>query len=205
MWRSLRAAWRRLLYGPPIVVVSGLPRSGTSMAMKMLAAGGLPVVADDQRTADEDNPKGYFEDERVKALGEMTDKAWLRESRGKAIKVISYLLKDLPRDNNYKVLFLRRHLREVLLSQAKMLARRGEANEVADAQMLEIYESHLWRVDYLFKHAPHLERLDLQYDEVVSDPRRAAERIDAFLGGGLDAEQMAAAVDASLYRNRQAS
>ena len=86
-----------------------------------------------------------------------------------------------------------------------MLERRGEANEVADEQMLEIYESHLWRVDYLFKHARHLERLELQYDEVLSDPRRAAERIAAFLGGGLDVEKMAAAVDAGLYRNRRAS
>ena len=171
----------------------------------LLEAGGVPVVADHQRTADEDNPRGYFEDERVKALGEMADKRWLRAARGRAIKVISYLLKDLPRDNDYKVVFLRRHLHEVLASQAKMLERRGEANEVADEQMLEIYESHLWRVDYLFKHAPHLERLELQYDDVVREPRRAAERIAAFLGGGLDAGRMAAAVDAALYRNRRAS
>ena len=205
MANPLHAAWRRLLHGPPVVVVSGLPRSGTSMAMKMLEAGGLPVVADHQRTADEDNPRGYFEDERVKDLGQMADKGWLRDSRGKAIKVISYLLKDLPRENNYKVVFLRRNLHEVLASQAKMLERRGEANEVADEQMLEIYESHLWRVDYLFKHAPHLERLELQYDDVVREPRRAAERIAAFLGGGLDAGRMAAAVDAALYRNRRAS
>src|SRR5690606_20487007 len=107
-----------------------------------------------------------FEDERVKALAEMEDKRWLRDARGKAIKIISYLLKDLPRDNNYKVIFLRRNLREVLASQAKMLERRGEVNEVSDEQMLEIYESHLWRVDYLFRRAPHLERLELQYDEV---------------------------------------
>lgn len=205
MPHPLRAAWRRLRHGQPVIVVSGLPRSGTSMAMKMLEAGGVPVVADHLRTADEDNPKGYFEDERVKDLGAMADKSWLRDARGKAIKIISYLLKDLPRDNNYKVVFLRRRLHEVLASQAKMLERRGEANEVADEQMLEIYESHLWRVDYLFKHAPHLERLDLQYHEVVADPRQAAERIAAFLGGGLDVDKMVAAVDSSLYRNRRAS
>ena len=202
---SSLSAWRRLVHGRPVVVVSGLPRSGTSMAMKMLEAGGVPVVADGLRTADEDNPKGYFEDERVKDLGAMADKSWLRAARGRAIKVISYLLKDLPRENNYKVVFLRRNLQEVLASQAKMLDRRGETNEVADQQMLEIYESHLWRVDYLFKHASHLERLELQYDEVVREPRRAAERIAAFLGGGLDVGKMAAAVDAALYRNRAAS
>lgn len=172
------------------------------MAMKMLAAGGLEVVADGIRAADEDNPRGYFEDERVKQLGEARDKTWLRDARSRAVKVISYLLKDLPDDNNYKVIFVRRDLREVLASQAKMLARRQEANEVSDEQMLEIFASHLWRVDYLFKHAAHLERLDLRYDEVVAEPRRAAERINAFLGGRLDVEKMVAAVDPKLYRNR---
>lgn len=194
--------WRRLRYGEPVVVVSGLPRSGTSMAMKMLAGGGLEVVADGIRGADEDNPRGYFEDERVKALGEAADKAWLRAARGRAVKVISYLLKDLPADNNYRVVFLRRDLREVLASQGKMLERRNEENGAADEQMLEIFESHLWRVDYLFKHAPHLERLELRYAEVVADPRRAAERMNAFLGGRLDVDKMVEAVDPQLYRNR---
>jgi len=194
--------WRRLRFGEPVVLVSGLPRSGTSMAMKMLAAGGLEVVADGIRTADEDNPRGYFEDERVKALGESQDKRWLRRARGRAVKVISYLLKDLPPDNNYKVIFLRRDLREVLASQSKMLERRNEENGAADEQMLEIFESHLWRIDYLFKHAAHFERLDLRYAEVVAEPRRAAERINAFLGGRLDVEKMVEAVDPQLYRNR---
>src|SRR6185295_15833711 len=99
---------RRFRYGKPIVVVSGLPRSGTSMAMKMLEAGGLPVVTDGRRSADEDNPRGYYEDERVKDLYREGDKTWVRESRGKAIKVISFLLKSLPPDNNYKVLFMHR-------------------------------------------------------------------------------------------------
>lgn len=193
---------RRLLYGQPVVVVSGLPRSGTSMAMKMLAAGGLEVVADGLRTADEDNPKGYFEDERVKALAETADKQWLRNARGKAIKIISYLLKELPRQNNYRVIFVRRDLREVLASQAKMLARRGETTETSDDKMIELYENHLWRVDYLFRHAPHLERLDVAYAAAVTDPRREAERVNAFLGGRLDVERMAAAVDPALYRNR---
>ena len=199
---TVHRLWRRLLHGEPIVLVSGLPRSGTSMAMKMLEAGGLPVVADGVRSADEDNPKGYFEDERVKALGESRDKSWLRRARGRAIKIISYLLKDLPPDNNYKVIFLRRDLREILASQTKMLERRNEEGGASDEQMLEIYRSHLWRVDYLFRHAAHFERLDLQYAEVVADPRRAAETMNAFLGGRLDVEKMVEAVDPRLYRNR---
>ena len=202
MSNPLHRLWRRLRYGAPVVLVSGLPRSGTSMAMKMLAAGGLEVVSDGIRAAAEDNPRGSFEDERVKALGESQDKGWLRRARGRAIKVISYLLKDLPADNNYQVIFLRRDLREVLASQTKMLERRSEEGGADDAQMLEIFESHLWRVDYLFKHAAHFERLDLRYAEVVAEPRRAAERINAFLGGRLDVDKMVAAVDPQLYRNR---
>jgi hypothetical protein len=160
------------------------------------------VVADGVRSADEDNPKGYFEDERVKALGESRDKSWLRRARGRAIKIISYLLKDLPPDNNYKVIFLRRDLREILASQTKMLERRNEEGGASDEQMLEIYRSHLWRVDYLIRHAAHFERLDLQYAEVVADPRRAAETMNAFLGSRLDVEKMVEAVDPRLYRNR---
>ena len=98
--------YRRLRYGRPIVVVSGLPRSGTSMAMKMLEAGGLPVVTDGLRAADEDNPKGYYEDERVKDLHQAADKGWLRNARGRVVKIISFLLKSLPADNNYQVVFM---------------------------------------------------------------------------------------------------
>jgi hypothetical protein len=196
------AACRRLLHRQPVVVVSGLPRSGTSMAMKMLEAAGVPIVADGARTADQDNPKGYFEDERVKSLAEATDKRWLRAAGGRAVKVISYLLQELPPENRYKVIFMRRDLREILASQAKMLEHRRQEDEVSDEKMLELWESHLWRVGYLLRHAPHLEVLELAYADVVSDPREAARRIAAFLGGGLDLDAMAAAVDASLYRNR---
>ena len=100
-----------------IYVVSGLPRSGTSMMMRMLEAGGMELVVDNIRTADEDNPKGYYEDERVKDLAEAENTRWLREARGKVIKVVSSLLNYLPKNNNYKVVFMRRHLDEVLASQ----------------------------------------------------------------------------------------
>lgn len=202
MQQSLRHFFRRFRYGEPIVVVSGLPRSGTSMAMKMLEAGGLKTVVDDQRTADEDNPKGYYEDERVKDLGQMADKTWLREARGKVIKVISYLLKDLPPSHNYQVIFLRRDLREVLASQTKMLDRRGETNQTSDERMLDLYEDHLWKVDRLLKRSPHLEHLDVPYKQVLDNPRGEAERIAAFLGRPLDVAKMASMVDESLYRNR---
>jgi hypothetical protein len=193
---------RRLRYGKPVVVVSGLPRSGTSMLMKMLEAGGISVVADGVRTADEDNPRGYFEDERVKGLAEQVDKSWLAASRGKAIKVISYLLKELPSNHNYQVLFVRRNLAEVLASQAKMLARRGEASDTDDAKMRELFENDLWRAGYLLKHSPHFEALFVEYREVLEDPVGQARRINTFLGGALDEPAMAGVVDKQLYRNR---
>src|SRR5687768_8758894 len=126
----MQRIYRRLRYGKPIVVVSGLPRSGTSMAMKMLEAGGLSVVTDGLRTPDEDNPKGYYEDERVKRLHKEPDKTWLHEARGKVVKIISFLLKSLPPDHNYKVVLMQRNLREIVASQNKMLARLGKPNDL---------------------------------------------------------------------------
>jgi Sulfotransferase domain len=198
-----RRTWRRLRYGEPVVVVSGLPRSGTSMAMKMLEAGGLATHTDGLRTADDDNPKGYFEHERVKDLANEADKSWIGAARGRAIKVISYLLKELPASYNYRVVFLRRDLQEVLASQGKMLANRGEAPPEDDGRMTEIFQDHLWKAQYLLRSAPQFEVLYIDYQAVVANPRAEALRINAFLGNRLDLEKMVAAVDASLYRNRR--
>jgi hypothetical protein len=189
-------------FGDPVIVVSGLPRSGTSMAMKMLEAGGMPLVTDGQREADIDNPKGYFEDERVLHLAEARDKAWLRGARGKAVKIISYLLRHLPPDNNYKILFMRRDLAEVLASQAKMLERRGEANDADDGRMRELFETDLWRAGYLLKHASHVEAVEIHYAEVLADPESHARLIARFVGGSLDVQRMAEVVEPGLYRNR---
>ena len=199
---SLNQLYRRLRYGEPIVVVSGLPRSGTSMTMKMLAAGGLTPVEDGVRTADEDNPKGYFEDERVKDLHQDVDKSWLAASRGKVVKIISFLLPHLPETHNYRVLFMRRNLREVLASQAKMLERRGETSDTSDEKMLELWQDHLWRVNWQLKKRPWFTALDVHYRAVLDSPREEAEKIREFLGRPLDVEAMAGVVDRSLYRNR---
>ncbi len=186
-----------------IIVVSGLPRSGTSMAMQMLAAAGIPVVADGVRGPEEDNPRGYFEDERVKALHkEGTDRSWLLEARGKAIKIISFFLKDLPPSNRYQVIFLRRDLHEVLASQRQMLARRGGPPGTDDDGMGEILRSHLDEVDRLMSTSSHFELLNVSYKDVIEDPRGEARRIRDFLGLPLDVEKMAGAVDSGLYRNR---
>ena len=202
MLDALFKTYRRIRYGAPVIVVSGLPRSGTSMLMKMLEAGGMPVVQDGIRTADEDNPRGYYEHERVKDLASESDKAWLHDARGKAIKVISYLLKELPATNNYRVLFIRREMSEVLASQQKMLGRRGEDSASGDEQMSELFENDLWRAGYLLKHAPQFDVLELKYREVLEDPAGQAERINRFVEGDLELSAMTGVVDKQLYRNR---
>ncbi len=173
------------------------------MAMKMLEAGGMEIVTDGEREADEDNPRGYYEDERVKDLAKATDKSWLRASRGRAVKVISFLLKDLPPNLNYKVILMRRDLTEVLASQRKMLDRRGEKDETSDERMMELWQDQLWRVNYLLRKAPQFESVELEYGKALRDPGAAATRI-ASLVDGLDKRAMAEVVDPALYRNRAA-
>ena len=186
-----------------VIVVSGLPRSGTSMTMQMLAAASIPVITDGVREPGEDNPRGYFEDERVKALHkEGEDRSWLEGVRGKAIKIISFFLRDLPPSNRYKVLFMRRDLREVLSSQRRMLQRRGEPVGSDEERMYEILEKHLAEVERLIRESGHFEILNVEYRDVIVDPRREAIRIRDFLGLDLDVEKMAGAVDSGLYRNR---
>lgn len=201
MAQGVQRLYRRVRYGKPIVVVSGLPRSGTSMTMKMLEAGGLSVVTDGLRTADEDNPKGYYEDERVKRLHKEEDKAWLRDARGKVVKIISFLLKSLPADHNYRVILMNRNLREIVASQNKMLSRLGKPNDLPDEMAVQLLASQVKDAAF-FLQRPQFEVLELQYSDTLANPRPQAERIAAFLGGSLDVDKMAAVVDKELYRNR---
>jgi hypothetical protein len=207
MFESLRRSlFGARAQGEPIAIVSGLPRSGTSMMMRMLAGGGLPIMTDEEREADVDNPKGYFEYERVKDLEKETDKSYVRAGRGKALKVISFLIKDLPDDNDYRVIFMRRDLAEVLASQNKMIDRLG--TEDADAQdeaMKEAYRNDIVRTRLLCKKRPNFELVEVHYKDTVEDPTGTAGKVNAFLGGRLDEAAMRAAVDASLYRNRSGS
>lgn len=190
-------------YGAPIVIVSGLPRSGTSMMMKMLEAGGLPIMTDAIRAADIDNPKGYYELERVKDLEKEKDKSYLRDGRGKVLKVISFLLKDLPNDNRYKVIFMRRDLNEVIASQNKMIKHRGEVDETNDNRMIEAYLNHLAAVRILVRKRANFEMVEVRYDTAVHAPADAAKQVNAFLGGALPEDQMREVVDGELYRNRK--
>jgi hypothetical protein len=186
-----------------VVVVSGLPRSGTSMLMSMLDAGGIPPITDHIRAADEDNPKGYYEFERVKAL-DKGDTAWVPDAQGKSVKVISALLKYLPPEYQYKIIYVRRNMQEILASQRKMLVRRGEdPDKVDDAQMAALFEKHVSQVESWLREQPNIQVLYEHYSDILADPEKEARRIDDFLGGRLQVERMAEAVDPDLYRNRR--
>lgn len=190
----------------PIVIVSGLPRSGTSMLMGMLAAGGLSLVTDGLRQADDDNPLGYYEYDPVKHLENAPDRSWVASAHGKGVKVISHLLAYLPDRHHYKIIFVRRDLREVLASQRKMLERCGEpAGAASDEEMARLFERHLKKVEAALVRRPNCDVLYVNHADALRSPRQVAEAINRFLGGSLDETKMAAVVDGQLYRNRAQS
>jgi len=187
---------------PVVYVVSGLPRSGTSMMMKMLAAGGLPPLVDEIRQADKDNPKGYYEFERVKKL-DKGDTAWLPQATGKVVKIISALLKYLPADYDYRIVFMRRDMDEILASQRKMLAHRGEdSQKTDDEEMAVLFGKHLAVTDAWLKEQDNMQILHVHYHDILTDPLTQAQKVNVFLGASLDVTAMAKQVDANLYRNR---
>lgn len=185
-----------------ITIVSGLPRSGTSMMMSMLEAGGIEPLVDHIRKADDDNPKGYYEFERVKKVKE--DKTWLEDAKGRLVKVISQLLRDLPPDYRYKVIFMRRNIDEILASQKQMLIRRGTYDEsVRDEDMGKMLAAHADQVLNWAKAQENFDCIEADYNEILKDARPHIDRVNRFLGGDLDTEAMAAVVDKALYRQRR--
>jgi hypothetical protein len=183
-----------------VTIVSGLPRSGTSMMMRMLEAGGMPALVDNIRVADQDNPRGYYEFEPVKQT--RRDASWIPNAEGKVVKMVYRLLYDLPLDREYRVLVMRRNLDEVLRSQQKMLAKDKREDHIEDAEMAAIYKAELSRFDAWLAKQPSIKPFNVKYNEMLSDPAPIVREIDAFLGGHLDQQAMCAVVDPSLYRNR---
>jgi hypothetical protein len=188
----------------PIIIVSGLPRSGTSMMMRMLAEGGLPILTDELRRADDDNPNGYFELEVVRQLREGNPR-WLGEARGKGVKIISALLEFLPSDYQYKIIFMERDPRETLASQKKMLDHRGQTPHLSDAEMEGQFQKHLAVMRPWLVRQPNMEVLYVNYNALMAEPRPVCENVAAFLGLPLDQAQMFAVPDQQLYRNRTAT
>jgi hypothetical protein len=185
-----------------VVVVSGLPRSGTSLMMKMLEAGGLPPLTDKIRVSDDDNPKGYYEFERVKKMPE-GDYSWLENARGKGVKVISALLQHLPPDFEYRVVFMRRSMQEILASQKRMLTRSGQQpDKVDDEALAALYHKHIEQVKNRLARQENISFIEVDYNLLLSDPEPEIKRINRFLLGSLDEGRMLEQIDSSLYRQR---
>jgi hypothetical protein len=185
----------------PIIIVSGLPRSGTSMMMRMLAEGGLPVVTDELRRADEDNPNGYFELEIVRQLKE-GNVEWLQDASGKGVKIISALLEYLPPDYQYKIIFMERDARETLASQRKMLDHRGQVPKLDDEEMEQQFHAHLSAIKPWLVRQPNVELYSVSYNALMNAPASVCEQIVDFLELPLNASRMLAVPDQHLYRNR---
>jgi hypothetical protein len=187
----------------PIIIVSGLPRSGTSMMMKMLAEGGLPILVDEIRRADEDNPNGYFELDVVRQL-KAGNLEWLKKADGKAVKVISSWLEYLPQEYDYKIIFMERELKEILASQKKMLDHRGETYKVNDKELEQRFRQHISTIKPWLVRQPNIEMLSINYNTLISKPDLFCERIEGFLDVPLDQTKMSSVPIRKLYRNRVA-
>lgn len=185
-----------------ITVVSGLPRSGTSLMMQLLHAGGIPALTDHIRVADTDNPRGYFEFERVKKL--KGDTAWLPEARGKVVKMVSQLLYDLPKTEQYRIVFMERDLDEVLTSQEKMLKRLGQPTAPRDP-MRRAFTLHLNGIRRWLTEQPNMVVLRIRYADVVTRTVDEIARLNQFFGGRLEPTAAFHAVDPTLYRNWKAA
>jgi hypothetical protein len=173
------------------------------MMMKMLEAGGLPPLTDNLRTADDDNPKGYYEFERVKKMSD-GDISWVEEAPGKVVKVISALLEHLPPDYSYRVLFMQRKMEEILASQRKMLVRSGKpTDKVSDEQLAGMYAKHLAKVKAWLNEQSNFSVLYLDYNGILLDPLNQSGKVNRFLNDSLDEPKMAGVVDPDLYRQRK--
>ncbi|MFC1739359.1 sulfotransferase family protein [Planctomycetota bacterium] len=185
-----------------VTVVSGLPRSGTSMMMQALEAGGMPVLTDHIRAGDEDNPRGYYEFELVKKT--KTDASWVSDAVGKAVKMVYRLLYDLPEDYEYRVIFMRRNIDEIMLSQKIMLERTGKKGaNISSEELAELFKRDLEKVDKWIAEQNNFSIISVNYKEMVESPLTQCQRVNEFLTGNLDVDKMLSVVDTSLYRNRK--
>jgi hypothetical protein len=184
-----------------ITIVSGLPRSGTSLMMQMLAAGGLPILTDGERQADADNPRGYYEWGRIKLLPQQPD--CIAEAEGKVVKAVTQLLFALPSGHDYRIIFMQRPLPEVVASQSEMIRRRGTSGAaLPPAALIVGLTAHLNQVNVWLRERPGISILRVDHHEVLREPLKTAESIQTFLQQSLDIAAMAQQVDGSLYRQR---
>ena len=192
--------------GKTFVLVSGLPRSGTSLMMQMLAAGGLPPMTDNERAADIDNPRGYFEWEAIKQIAKEPELLDDPAVEGRAIKCVSMLLPKLPEHHHYKVIFMTRPIEEVIASQEKMKTRLGTAGATLEPEQLERgLRAHRDETLKWLKQARHIDVMEVEYPALVCDPQSMVPHLIEFLGKDrlTSAENMAGVVDPALYRRKQ--
>jgi len=188
--------------GGTVFVVSGLPRSGTSMMMAMLQAGGLSLLTDAARAPDASNPRGYFEYEPVRRL--RVDKSWVSLAVGKGLKVVSYLLTELPDVFRYRIVFMERPLPEVLESQRVMLESQDEPHDPATEQILaRTYEKHLAHIAAWLAEQPNMRILHVSFHDALKDPLPISTEVAEFMGASLDPRAMAAAVEPALRHQRK--
>jgi len=182
-----------------VTVVAGLPRSGTSMMMQILAAAGLPAYADEHRPPDEDNPRGYFEHEQATRLHR--DASWVPQVRGKVVKIVAHLLPFLPEGEQYRLIFMHRDMREVVASQKAMLERLGrKGGDLAEARLMRAYTQQLVRVQTCLRRRADIPVLAVSYAGALADPAAAAAKLARFLGDPFDAPAATAAIEPSLRR-----
>jgi len=171
------------------------------MMMKMLNAGGVDTLTDGIRGADEDNINGYYELEKIKKLKD--DTSFLADAVGKSVKIVSALLKYLPSKYQYKIIFMRRDLDQVLASQKQMLIRRGEPTDrIGDGKMKEIYLKHLRHIEGWLKEQGNIKVIYLNYKDFFIEPKKHVEKINKFLGNSLDTDKIYSVIDQTLYRKR---
>ncbi len=187
---------------PYITIVSGLPRSGTSMMMRMLEAGGIPALTDALRTPDEDNPNGYYEFEDVKAIEDYG--MWIDQAPGHSVKMVYSLLEHLPGTHEYRVVFMRRDVDEILLSQKTMLQRNGIETDIPDATMKTLFERELRQFYAWLPSQTHLTFINVSYNDLLSRTESVIAQINRHFDESLDPEAMKATVDPDLYRHRAA-
>src|SRR5438477_2507322 len=169
--------------------------------MQMLVAGGIPALSDGLRTPDENNPKGYFEWEPAKSLKDHPENIVAAE--GKAVKIISALLPQLPDGHEYRVLFMIRPLEEVVASQNKMLQRLGrDVPKTPQRTVIAAFEKHLKEIDGWLAKKSNIKLLRVQHGKLLTDPENEATRISEFLNHALDLGGMARQVERSLHRER---
>lgn len=184
-----------------VIIVSGLPRSGTSMMMQMLAAGGIPIMTDNVREADESNPKGYYEYEKAKQVG--SDNSWIPDAKGKVVKIVAQLLPKLPLGQPYRIIFMQRPLSEVISSQYKLLERLGKkGSKLTPEKLAETYQKQLKQVEQVLNYYQEIEVLPINYIDAIANPQLIAAQVNEFLGEKWNENAMIKVIDPHLQHYR---